>query len=146
MISSTSGIRIICWNSTLTRSVTLWTNGKNITHFPVIKFDQENIRYAIKIKYLGVIIDQNLAFITHFNYLKYKLYKMNYNINHMNKATRVIRLDNLDGIYKLIYEKVIVYDSTTWYNGSARLKVKVLQLRRAPLLGITKCYRNVASE
>lgn len=46
--------------------------------------------------------------------------------------------DILKDIYTLVYETVIVYGSTIWYNGNAKEKIKVLQIQRTSLLGITK--------
>lgn len=49
-------------------------------------------------------------------------------------------------MYLTVLEKNITYDRTIWFNGNVKQKLKVMQIQRAPLLNITKCYHTGASE
>lgn len=124
---------------------TMIKKGKNITHIPTIKFQNGKFAYKKEIKYLGLIFDCNFSWTPHLNYLKNKVIKPNKKLKNICRAPWGLKPVIIKEIYLRVYEKIIIYGCDIWVYDTVRIRNKILQLQRSPLLGITKCYRTVAT-
>lgn len=118
--------------------------GKNITHFPSIKLNCSNIKYSNVLKYFGVLFDKNLSWNDYVCYVHDKHYKMFYKTKNISRATWGLAPKVIKQLYRLLYEKMVLYAFPIWYRNQVRIKRKLLHIQRLLLLDITKCYRTVA--
>lgn len=123
---------------------TMIKHGKQITHFPTIKFMGENIKYRKYIKYLGLMIDNNWTWINHINYTSDKTYKSIYKINNISRP--IWELSHKITKQNTVIEKVITYGALIWFKDQFKLRNKLIQIQRSSLTNLTKCYRIVASD
>lgn len=66
------------------------THGKNATHIPRIKIGINSIKHKREIKYLGVMVDKNMTWIPHVNYINDKMVKINHKLCCMSKVTWIL--------------------------------------------------------
>lgn len=125
---------------------TMFKFKKLITHFPSIKICGKKIGYTKELKYLGIIFDPNRTFLPHLNHIKEKVIKIFEKIRRIARATWGLRPRMIKEIYLSIVERIILYGVETWYRGTVKMKVKLLQIQRHPLLSITKAYRTISTE
>ncbi|GBM71867.1 hypothetical protein AVEN_229363-1 [Araneus ventricosus] len=105
---------------------------KKITHIPRLKICDQNIRNVKEFKHLGLIFDDRLTWMPHLNNIR------------LSRATWGARPTVLKEIYLRAVEKFILYGAPIWYSKNVKLRNKILQIQRIPLLNICKSYRTVS--
>ncbi|GBN28169.1 Putative protein in type-1 retrotransposable element R1DM [Araneus ventricosus] len=119
---------------------------KDITHFPGIYLYGGRIGYDKNIKYLGIIFDTNLSFMSHLNAIQSKVMKLHEKIKRNTRALWGLKAEVVKQIYLTVLEKMIMYGSSVWYRNLVKINKKLIQIQRTPLIGITKIYRTVSNE
>ncbi|GBM24927.1 Putative protein in type-1 retrotransposable element R1DM [Araneus ventricosus] len=117
---------------------------KNITHFPGIYLYEKRISYTNELKYLGIVFDPGLSFMTHLNRVQEKIIKINEKLRRIIRATWGIRPEMSKEIYLTILERIILYGVEIWYK--VKMNMKLLQIQRYPLLSITRTYKTTSNE
>ena len=91
---------------------------------PSLKINNHTIKRETSIKFLGVIIDENITWRNHINYLSNKISK---NIGVMYRARRFLNLQNMKSLYFSLIHSYINYGNIAW--GSTN-KTKLLKLHK----------------
>ena len=98
-----------------------------------------------KIKYLGVIFDENLNFIAHIDYIYAKIVKY-YNIfQALYGRTYGLNFKSRTILYNAIFETIVDYCSLTYtkYISQGQMN-RIIKLQRFLLLGVTSAYHTVS--
>ena len=88
---------------------------------PSLKINNHTIKRETSIKFLGVIIDENITWRNHINYLSNKISK---NIGVMYRARRFLNLQNMKYLYFSLIHSYINYGNIAW--GSTKTKLNSL--------------------
>lgn len=113
---------------------------------PTIKLNNQGIKYQNEIKYLGIVIDNKLTWLSHLNEILEKVSKFEFKLKKVVRATWGLRPEIVKNVYLKATERLILYASAVWFEVTVRIKNKLMQIQRKSLLGITKCYCTVATE
>ncbi|GBO35083.1 Putative protein in type-1 retrotransposable element R1DM [Araneus ventricosus] len=119
---------------------------KRVTHIPRLKICGKNIRNCSEFKYLGLSFDERLNWFSHFNSVKGRVSGIQYKIKRLSRATWGACPEVLKEIYLRAVEKFILYGAPIWFSENVKLRNKILQIQRIPLLGISKTYRTVSTD
>jgi len=110
------------------------------------KISSWGLNVVSKMKYLGIMLDCNLDWFPHTQYLENKLLHIRNNLVRCSRATWGIYA-NLVTVYKHAILPVITYAAEAWHSSiSKRAKNKLEQIQRSFLLFLTKAYRTVSLE
>lgn len=114
---------------------------------PVIKINNRKIKYVMKVKYLGLIIDEKLKFIEHAKYIRSKVIKFVMAIRRISREKWGLRINILKIMYKAVALPIIKYGSTMWYDQTQNSLVKrhLMATQRALLLLITRACRTTST-
>jgi len=103
------------------------------------------IPFNHKIKYLGVIIDENSNFTEHTNYMIRKINKYYNMFRALYGNSYGYDFKNRLILYKGIFEAIISYCSIIYYPRlNKKSKKKILSLQRRILIGIAAGYRTIS--
>ncbi|GBL98946.1 hypothetical protein AVEN_227470-1 [Araneus ventricosus] len=119
---------------------------KNITHSPGIYLYGKRICYTNELKYLGIVFDPGLTFLMHLNRVQEKIIKINEKLRRIIRATWGIKPEMVKEVYLTILERIILYGVEIWYKDRVKMNMKLLQIRRYPLLSITRTYKTTSNE
>ena len=98
-------------------------------------------------KYLGIMLDCNLDWFPHTQYLENKLQHIPNNLVRCSKATCGISYPNLVTAYKYAILPFITYPAEAWHSSiSKRATNKLQQIHRPFFILLTKAYRTVSLE
>ncbi|GBN99144.1 Putative protein in type-1 retrotransposable element R1DM [Araneus ventricosus] len=118
---------------------------KKLTRRPQILFQQSNIKFSSEIKYLGIVIDHNLSWIPHLNYLKKKSLTLQNKLIRFCRATWGVESEVVKEIYLRVTERILMYGSEIWYRDTAIINRKIQSLQCNALRNITKTYKTVST-
>jgi ribonuclease HI len=120
-------------------------NRKNYKRHPVIV--AWGINVVSKMRYLRIMLDSQLDWYPHTQYLENKLLHIRNSLICCSKATWGMSFYNLMAIYKYAILPAITYTSEAWSTSiSKRVKIKLQKIQRSFLTFITKAYRRVSHE
>jgi predicted RNA-binding Zn-ribbon protein involved in translation (DUF1610 family) len=110
-----------------------------------IKVNNKPIKIETHLKYLGVIIDENLNYTKHIDYISNKIVKRFNCFLALYGNTYGYSFKNRVTLYKAIYESYIDYCSLAYANHLTKGQVKkLLKVQRKILLGVISAYRTVS--
>ncbi|XP_054708586.1 uncharacterized protein LOC129218365 [Uloborus diversus] len=111
-----------------------------------IKYGTEKIKRVRTLKYLGIILDENLSFLPHIQHLKTK--STNY-LQHLRRLAGKYWGYNIRfraRLYDSVFLRIIAYASPIWAsNPTTRLNLNLLKLQRPLLLHLTGAYATTAN-
>ncbi|GBN23379.1 Putative protein in type-1 retrotransposable element R1DM [Araneus ventricosus] len=119
---------------------------REITHIPRLKINGKNIKYVKILKYLGVSFDTRFNWLSHFDEIKLKVLNLQSKINCLSRAPWEAGPHIIKETYKVAIEKLILYGSEIWFDGTVRCKKKFLQIQKLALLKIAKTYTTFSTE
>ena len=80
-------------------------------NLPILKINDTEIKRKHSLKFLGVIIDENLTWKTHIEHLESKIAK---NVGVLFKASKVLNTTCLKNIYFSLIHSYISYANIAW--------------------------------
>lgn len=100
-----------------------------------------------EIKILGIIIDRNLSFIPHLNYLKAKTYQNTIRLASFSGIKWGINQTQFREIYVRSIERSITYAAPFYWKerNNSHLLRKLKSIQRIPMLKISKAYKTVSN-
>ena len=103
-------------------------NITKINNLIAVRVDGKLIKRAKKVKYLGLMIDENMKWDEHFAYISSKIRR---NLGVMKRLSNDIPLDSLVTLYLTLIEPYFRYCNTVWGNCEQGLlnKLQTLQNR-----------------
>ncbi|GIX83516.1 reverse transcriptase domain-containing protein [Caerostris darwini] len=119
---------------------------KNYSHIPNIKIGTHKIKYQNQFKYLGLVMDKQLSWHPHLDYVTSKITKLMQKINRTTRVYWRLSPPVKKEIYKRVLEKIMFYGHEIWFNYKAKQVTKLNKLQRIGLLNVTKCYRTVSTD
>ncbi|GIX77396.1 putative 115 kDa protein in type-1 retrotransposable element R1DM [Caerostris darwini] len=119
---------------------------KNYSHIPNIKIGTHKIKYLKQFKHLGLVMDKQLSWHPHLDYVTSKITKLMQKINRTTRVYWGLSPPVKKEIYKRVLEKIMLYGHEIWFNGKAKQVGKLNKLQRIGLLNVTKCYRTVSTD
>lgn len=121
-------------------------NMMKVTRIPPIKINGSRLKYSNKLKYLGIVIDERLNWLSHIRKVRDKANLITNKVNRLARPTWGIKPIIVKMVYKLVTEKILKYAGNAWYRESVKINRLLIQAQRSSLLGIVKAYRTVASD
>lgn len=110
-----------------------------------IKLGQEKIIFHTEMKYLGIIIDQNLNYNKHVEYITNKLRKYYNKIRALYGNTFGMDTYKREILYNALFRSIIEYGSLAYFEKLRNTEIKKLKsLQRTVLIGIISAYRTVS--
>ena len=111
----------------------------------VLKSDGGKLTRQKEIKYLGMILDENLNFNSRVNYILDKI-KRNYRkITALYNNIYGLKYTDRKILYSALFRSIIEYGSTVYYPKiSDKTKNKIKREQRKILLGVISAYRTVS--
>lgn len=120
--------------------------GKKVTRVPPIRLGGSSLSYTEELKYLGIILDRNLSWLPHLDYIREKVASVCGKLVRVSKATWGLSGRVLKKLYLEVIDKIMEYGSEIWFLENSRIRLKIAQVQRIPLLSITKSYRTVSTD
>jgi ribonuclease HI len=106
----------------------------------------ERIKQVQELKYLGVIIDENLTWNAHLKMISQKTDSLMNKLRRMSRASWGLKGNVLKRLYIQGIERMILHGCGAWYgDGTVKIKNKLLQIQRKAALGMTKCFRTTST-
>ncbi|GIX70133.1 probable RNA-directed DNA polymerase from transposon BS [Caerostris darwini] len=119
---------------------------KNYSHIPNIKIGSHKIKYLKQFKYLGLVMDKQLSWHAHLDYVTSKITKLMQKINRTTRVYWGLSPPVKKEIYNRVLEKIMFYGHEIWFNGKAKQVTKLNKLQRIGLLNVTKCNSTVSTD
>lgn len=113
---------------------------------PTIKIGDQSIKFQSELKYLGLLFDKKLSWIPHLNTVLDKVSRFEFKLKSVVRATWGLRPSIVKEIYLRATLRLVLYGVVNWYDDTRRIKDKLSQIQRRSLIGLSKCYRTVATE
>lgn len=113
---------------------------------PILRLNGEPVKPIKHLKYLGLILDQNINWCEHINYLRNKSIKMHANLIRLAPRTWGIDSKMIKFWYKTVAEKTFTYGAAVW--GGKLIKstqIKLIPIQRPFLLRITRAFRSTSN-
>lgn len=95
----------------------------NKSRLPIIKINDQNIKYVGQHKYLRIIVDRRFTFIVHARYLRSKVTQFVMTIRRIAEKWR-IKTDMLKTLYGAAAFPIIRYGSLLWYDVANKTLIK----------------------
>ncbi|GBM40290.1 hypothetical protein AVEN_47128-1 [Araneus ventricosus] len=106
---------------------------------PCFKINNKGIKVSYSLKYLGINIDNRLAWTAHIMTLYSELFKLTQNFNHIVQSDFIIDKHILDTWYFVVVEKALLYGAGVWGGSLNTENIKRLTtIRRVFLLKFMK--------
>ncbi len=105
----------------------------------------EPLRIGTSMKYLGVIIDQNLNFTEHLTKMSEKTKKMYYQLLRVGGNTWGSNYKNRKILYQALIESSYTYCASVFINRGLKIAEKLNQIQRPFIINIARCYRTVST-
>lgn len=131
-----------------TKTTALLMRGKlDKERMPRLKIEQQNIKYASEVRYLGVLIDGKLSFVTHARYLRDKLTKFMMQIRRIARDEWGLKKNVLNILYRAVAVPITTYAAALWYDKVSRTLVKrhILAAQRTLLMVLTKACKTTST-
>lgn len=122
--------------------------GKNIyKRIPSIKLNNTNIKIEKKIKYLGIILDNNLNFLPHLDYLDNQISALVINTNRTSSKYWGVRPLIIKTWYTTVIEAKLLYAAPAWFpHLNSHGRRKLISIQRKYLIKILQAYHQVSNQ
>lgn len=113
-----------------------------------LQIDGKSVPICDKLKYLGVILDSDLKWNEHLNYMEERAAKVIQVIHKMNWMSRKMRLKEKRIIYMQVALPTIGYAHRQWFPDLRYdyQKKRLTRIQRRIILAITRCYRTTSNK
>lgn len=111
-------------NTSASKTVALMIKeSMNKSRLPIIKINDQNIKYVGQHKYLRIIVDRRFTFIVHARYLRSKVTQFVMAIRRIAEKWR-LKTDMLKTLYRAAAFPIIRYGSLLWYDVANKTLIK----------------------
>lgn len=114
---------------------------------PIIKHQGKNIKFVREVKYLGVVVDDRLSFVSHAKYLRDKMTKFVMSIMRIARQEWGLKRRILSTLYGAVAIPIATYGAIMWYDKTqnAHVKRNLLAMQRSLLLVVTRACRTTST-
>lgn len=130
------------------KTIAMLVKGKlDKNRLPILKISGESVRYKTEIRYLGLMIDDKMNFITHAKYLRGKVTNLIMSIKRIAQEKWGIKRHIIDILYNVVALPIITYGSAGWYDkiGHSMIRRNLMATQRALLLLLTRACTTMAT-
>lgn len=114
---------------------------------PILKLNETNIKFKTETKYLGLVIDDRLNFISHTKYLRNKVTNLVMAIRRIARDKWGIKRHIMNVLYDAVALPIITYGSAGWHDKTdlSMVRRNLMATQRALLLLLTKACRTAST-
>lgn len=114
---------------------------------PIIKINNQNVKYVEQHKYLGIIVDRKFTVVAYARYLRSKVTQFVIAIKRIAAERWGIKTDMLKILYGAVALPIIRYGSVLWSDAANKtlMKRNLLAVQRALLLLVSRACRTTST-
>ena len=106
-----------------------------------IKFRGKIVRYDDRVKYLGMILQSDLKYSAHIDYIEQKSSKLVKLIHYANHLAGGLTIEQKTVIYRQVYLVSVLYGSEVWHPRlNSMQRAKLTSIQRQAILAISGAY------
>lgn len=96
---------------------------------PRLKIYNKNINYSVEVRYLGVIIDEKLNFVSHVKYLREKLVNFIMNVRRVAREEWGLKHNIIKILCNAVTLPISTYGATLWFHKVSHIIVRDISTR-----------------
>lgn len=135
-------------NISVNKTTALILKGKlSRDRLPILKINNDKIKFSNKVKYLGIILDDKLNFVDHAKYLRSKVLNFVMTLRRVTRETWGLRSHIIDILYTAVIIPIVNYGSRFWFNvvQNSHVMRHLMAAQRSMLLLMTRTCRTVST-